>query len=203
MTKEPKRRHFNELAPRWDSLPGAPDALPRAGRFVERAVGADARRILDAGCGTGILLPHLTENCPSATCIVELDFAEEMLKENLRRVTERRICRVCVDAQALPFFPGSFDHVLCFGVLPHLVELPQALQELFRVLGPAGTFSVGHLMGSAELNAFHRSLGGPLASDTLPAAESLAQMFCQLGARVNCVEERPDWYFVQARKALA
>lgn len=202
MTTNPKRRHFDELASRWDQLPGPADPWPRVARFVERASRAQASRILDVGCGTGILLPYLLQACPLATCVVELDFAEDMLRENARKVPDRRVARLCADAQTLPFPDEHFDLAVCFGVLPHLVDLKAALEELLRVLRPSGGLAVGHLMGSAELNAFHRSLGGPVANDTLPPAESLAQMLRQLKAPVVSAEESPDWYFVQAVKAL-
>jgi ubiquinone/menaquinone biosynthesis C-methylase UbiE len=202
MSTATKRRHFNELAPRWDQLPGPSDAPPKVAEFVARASQTSARRILDVGCGTGILVPYLLRACPQATCVVELDFAEEMLQENARKVAHQHVARLCADAQALPFPDGCFDLVLCFAVLPHLVELEAALKEVSRVLGPSGAFAVGHLMGSAELNAFHHSMGEPLAHDVLPSAESLAQVLRQLGATVVSSEERPDWYFVHAVKAL-
>jgi ubiquinone/menaquinone biosynthesis C-methylase UbiE len=195
-----KRRHFNELAPRWDQLPGPSDTFHKVEEFVARASQASARQILDVGSGTGILLPCLLRACPQATCVVELDFAEEMLRENARKVRDRHVARLCADAQALPFPDESFDLVLCFAVLPHLVDLEAALKELSRVLRHAGRFAVGHLMGSAQLNALHQSMGEPIAHDMLPPVESLAQKLRQLGATVAAAEETPDWYFVQAIK---
>jgi ubiquinone/menaquinone biosynthesis C-methylase UbiE len=168
---------------------------------VERAVRPGACRILDVGCGTGILLPYLLKACRAATCLVELDFAEEMLRENSRKVADRRAWRVCADAQALPFRDEYFDLVLCFGVLPHLTDLESALAEQLRVLRPLGVISAGHIMGSQELNAFHRSLGEPICHDTLLPAESLATRLRRLGAIPLAGEEDPEWYFVQATKA--
>jgi ubiquinone/menaquinone biosynthesis C-methylase UbiE len=202
MSTATKRRHFNELAPRWDQLPGPADAPLKVAEFVARASQTTAKRILDVGCGTGILVPYLLKACPLATCVAELDFAEEMLRENARKVADQCVSRLCADARTLPFPDGCFDLVLCFAVLPHLVDLEAALRELSRVLRPSGAFAVGHLMGSAELNAFHHSMGKPLAHDVLPPVESLAQMLRQLGATVVSSEERPDWYFVHAVKAL-
>ena len=202
MSTATKRRHFNELAPRWDQLPGPTDAPLKVAEFVARASQTNTERILDVGCGTGILVPYLLTACPQATCVVELDFAEEMLGENARKVADQRVSRLCADAQALPFPDGYFDLVLCFGVVPHLPDLNSALREQLRVLRPAGVFSVGHIMGSQELNAFHRSLGGPICHDTLPPAESLAARLARLGAMPVAVEENPEWYFVQATKAL-
>jgi ubiquinone/menaquinone biosynthesis C-methylase UbiE len=195
-----KRQHFNELAERWDSLP-APDHAPaRAREFVRRVAPAESGWVLDAGCGTGTLLPHLLEFCPPATRILELDYAEAMLRENTRKTTEARVSCVCANARHLPFRAEAFDLVVCFGVLPHFEDLPATIEELFRVLRPSGALAVGHAMGSRELNALHGSLGGPTAGDTLPAAVSLAQTLRGLQAKIVTAEEQPDWYFVQAIK---
>lgn len=198
-----KQRYFNELAPRWDDLPSPADADARVSEFVRRAALPGAKRILDVGCGTGILLPHLLRACPAAACVVELDLAEEMLEQNARKGAHPGVYRVCADLQSLPFTPESFDLVLCFSVLPHVGDLRSAVRELLRVLRPGGIFSVGHLMGSRELNAFHSGLGGPAAGDRLLPSQELAGLLEGLGAPVVVAEEKPDWYFVRARRTAS
>jgi len=196
-----KRQHFNELAERWDSLPAPDHATAKAREFVRRIAPADCDWILDVGCGTGILLPHLLEFCSPGTRILELDYSEAMLRENARKSTEPRVSRLCADARHLPFRAEAFDLALCFGVLPHFEDLPATLAELLRVLRPSGTLAVGHAMGSRELNTLHGSLGGPTAGDTLPTAVSLAEALRALNAKIVTAEEQPDWYLVQATKS--
>jgi ubiquinone/menaquinone biosynthesis C-methylase UbiE len=194
-----KQRYFSELAPRWDGLPAPAGAPGKVQAFVRRAAVAGARRILDAGCGTGILLPALLEQCPEAR-VVELDLALDMLRVNAGRFADPRALRVCTDGARLPFPGASFDAVLCFGVLPHFEDLAAALAEMRRVLRPGGALAVGHLMGSRELNAFHRSLGQPVAGDVLPPSEELAAHLSRLGMVRIQAEEAPDWYFVRGEK---
>ena len=201
MTAKDKRRYFNELAARWDALPAAADARERVCAFVRRAAAPYSSRILDVGCGTGVLLSALRETCPGAV-ITELDLAEDMLRENAAKWNAPRIHRVCADGARLPFRGAAFDLVLCFAVLPHFEELAEALAELSRVLRPGGVLAVGHLMGSAELNEFHRSLGDPVAGDVLPGAPELRRRFSDAGLEVSEAEEAPDWYFVKGRKPL-
>jgi len=200
MNAESKRRYFDELAPRWDQIPALEDAPAKIRRFVEKAVWSGARRILDVGCGTGILLPALLGELPEAACIVEVDFAERMLRENARKFSSARIHRVCAAATVLPFSANSFDLVLCFGVLPHLQDIEAALSRLLVLLRPGGALCAGHLLGSRELNAFHASLSGPIVHDVLPPAEALTEMLARLRARVTRAEEDPGWYFVRAIK---
>jgi SAM-dependent methyltransferase len=195
-----KRTYFNELAPRWDDLPAPPDAPEKVARFAALAVPPDARRILDVGCGTGILVNHLRRSASGFDTLVEFDVAERMLALNRSRAEDPRIAHVCGDALHVPFGRGAFDAVLCFNALPHFDPLEPALRSMVECLRPGGVLAVGHLMGSGVLNAFHASLGGAVAHDRLPAAPELAGLLEQLGNEVVRRDEAPDWYLVQARR---
>lgn len=179
-------------------MPSPPDAAARVARFVQAALEPGARRILDAGCGTGILLPELRRLAPEST-VVEMDVAEKMLAENRRKHRAATIAHVCADA-CRPPFPGAFDAVLCFGVIPHLEPIEDALRVLLDCLRPGGLLSVGHLMGSGPLNALHATLSPVVAGDRLPAAEDMAKLLSAYGAEVVRQEDAPGGYLVQARK---
>ena len=197
-----KRDYFNDLAPRWDGFPSPADTPVRVARFVNRSLPAHARRVLDAGCGTGLLLGPLLTGQGRTLQIVELDIAEHMLMESKRRADGYgSVEHVCADALHLPFRDAAFDAALCFNSLPHMVPMPDVLHCLLRCLHPAGTLAVGHLMGSRDLNAFHANVGGVVREDYLPPADALAGMLRQMGAEVLGCEEAADWYFVQARKS--
>ncbi len=194
-----KRRYFNELASRWDNIPQPEDAGRRVAAFCRLAVPPQARRILDAGCGTGLLALHILEICGHGR-VVELDFAIEMLRQSARKRIDDRIERVCADALALPFPDACFDAVMCFGILPHLGAPGPAVRELWRVLRRGGSLAVGHLMGSEQLNLRHREIGGPVGNDRLLGAGELAAMLLKLGAVGAEAEDVPERYFVRARK---
>jgi SAM-dependent methyltransferase len=201
MKTDPRRPYFNSLAIEWDCIPAAPNSTDRISTFLKRSHRAGVRRVLDVGCGTGILVPELLNLYGSATCLVELDLAEDMLRVNSTKFPGTSIGRVCADAQAMPFSDACFDLAVCFSALPHMPEKSSALRQILRVLHPGGVICVGHLMGSRELNAFHGSLEGPVKVDFLPPAAVLAQMLKDLGAVAIEAEENSDWYFVRAEKS--
>ena len=203
MPENVKRAYFNRLAADWDKLPSMEDAAAKVQRYVMQSAVRSGRRVLDVGCGTGILLAAVLERLPGVECVVELDFALEMLQRNARKFPDPRVRRVCADAMRLPAASGSFDLVLCFGILPHLKDGRAALEELLRVLRPGGALSVGHLAGSRELNAFHGSLDGPVSGDVLAASDVLARALTDCGAVRIETEEDPGWYFVRAEKPAA
>ncbi len=195
-----KRAYFEELAESWDTLPGPPDKSLRVARFCQAACPDPCGRILDAGAGTGLLAPHLLGRGNGRVQLIELDFAVSMLRQSRRKHGEAGIARVCADALRLPFAALTFDAVLCFGILPHLGETTPAVAELWRVVRPGGILAVGHTMGSAELNALHQGLGGPVGNDRLPPGAELAAIFRGLGAdSIEAVDEA-ERYFVRARR---
>jgi SAM-dependent methyltransferase len=197
-----KRAFFNGLAASWDEK--GDDRKMDAGlrRFVQSSYAASAKTILDVGCGTGILVPHLLARYPNAQAIIELDYAEEMLAVNRSKFQNQRLIRVLADAANLPIPDNSIDLVLCFNVVPHLVNIEATFQSLLRVLVSGGMFAVGHLMSSDELNRFHGNLDGPVAHDRLPPAKELGSMLEGLGGVDIVAKEEPGRYFVQAWKAI-
>ena len=91
------------------------------------------KEILDAGCGTGLILKQLGNPAKS----VGVDLAPEAIalcrQRGLDNVYQADIC-------ALPFVDRSFDIVICSSVLYHqwVKDVAGALREMRRVLRPGG-----------------------------------------------------------------
>jgi len=97
---------------------------------------APSRRILDAGCGTGNHLVHLSRRGRG----VGVDLSEQALRFcRTRGVTVARGSLL-----ALPFPAASFDLVTSFDVLYHrwVADDGAAVRELARVLRPGGLLFV-------------------------------------------------------------
>jgi SAM-dependent methyltransferase len=100
--------------------------------------------VLEAGCGTGAQTVILARNSPGAR-ITSVDISEASLEAARERVLAEGITNVTFEAGdifALPYEPGSFDHIfLCF-VLEHLAEPHRALERLRPLLREGGTITV-------------------------------------------------------------
>ena len=102
-------------------------------------------RLLDAGCGTGLLAEHLLAAGPPLPRLVGLDFSMGMLLGAQRR----GVLAVQGDLERLPFGAGCCDAVFAFtavGILPG--PLAPALCELARVLRPGGVLVLSLLARS-------------------------------------------------------
>ncbi len=95
-------------------------------------------RLLDAGCGPGLLLRHFA---PLAREVVGLDATDAMLDKARALCAERALGNVSFhagDMETLPFPAASFDAVVTRYTFHHLLHPQRALTELVRVCRPGG-----------------------------------------------------------------
>lgn len=110
---------------------------PYAHDLVERARPfGPSDRVLDLGCGTGIVARVLRDRLGAAARIVGVDRHPDMIAKarSLAPALEWREA----DAAALPFGDGSFDVVLAQQVLQFVPDPSAATREIARVLAPGG-----------------------------------------------------------------
>jgi len=115
------------------------------GRFLRRVSEVAAterpRRVLEVGCGEGIVLASLAARLPG-TRFDGLELDEMALEQARVRCPGAKLVRG--DACELPFGDQSFDLVVCLEVLEHLPEPARALRELRRVARGGCLLSVPH-----------------------------------------------------------
>lgn len=98
-----------------------------------------AQRILLAGVGTGLDLPHL----PKGAQYVGVDITPAMLQRAQQQCRpELQIEFHCADVQHLPFAADSFDQVILHLILAVVPNPVATLQEATRVLKPGGTIII-------------------------------------------------------------
>jgi ubiquinone/menaquinone biosynthesis C-methylase UbiE len=91
----------------------------------------DGARVLEAGCGTGLILKEVA---PRARSAVGVDLSPGMLAG----ARARGLQVVQGSVTALPFGDGKFDVAYSFKVLAHIEHIERALAELERVVRPGG-----------------------------------------------------------------
>lgn len=94
-----------------------------------------ALRVLDVGCGTGLLAVRLRRELPGAR-VIGCDFSAGMLARAAAR--DPRGPWVRGDAQRLPFREAAFDAVVCTESFHWYPDQRRALAEFYRVVVPAG-----------------------------------------------------------------
>ncbi len=99
-------------------------------------------KVLDLGCGTGVLASRLAE---AGCAVTGVDFSAEMLAEAARRCPSLRPIRADFSAGLPDGLGGGFDAVTCTYAIHHLSTPQQArlLRECLGVLRPGGEVIVG------------------------------------------------------------
>lgn len=136
-----EQTYFDQVAEKegyswWGA--GTPAGLLRTERragLVREALGPDPdKRVLEVGCGSGEITPHLAGHFKF---IIGIDVSLGLLKRYRDRLAGRRVVSVLADCERLPFRDGTFDAVCGNNILHHL-ELDTILPVCARQLKPGG-----------------------------------------------------------------
>jgi ubiquinone/menaquinone biosynthesis C-methylase UbiE len=113
------------------------------------------RRILDVGCGSGLLFAALRDR---GALVRGFDSSAGMLELARQRLGDGADLRVAELGSTLPYPDDTFDDVVASLVLHYLEDWGPALAELRRVLKPGGRLiaSVDHPFA---VNLIHREAG--------------------------------------------
>ncbi|MCR9108479.1 methyltransferase domain-containing protein [Marivita sp. XM-24bin2] len=92
------------------------------------------RRVLDAGCGTGLCSGFLLEYAKE---LVGVDLSVPMLEKSREKGNYTYLART--DLSARPTYPeGTFDMIICADVLVYFGPLETVFTNFFEILNPGG-----------------------------------------------------------------
>lgn len=196
------REFFNTKALEWDLVQDI--RTVRSSEGIVRSLPIEkGSRVLDAGCGTGVLIPWLMEAVGSRGSVCALDIAENMLECARRKFAFPNLFYIHADMAHTPFLDGFFDLVICHNCFPHVAEKRAAVGEMFRILRPGGLAVISHAESREEINARHRRIGGPVAADMLPDGMAMRRLFLDAGFENISIRDDDDGYMLQAGKPAA
>ncbi|RPI15670.1 MAG: methyltransferase domain-containing protein [Acidobacteriales bacterium] len=129
-------------------------------RYVFASRLSRAKRVLDAGCGTGYGTAELARVASSVTGVDISGDAIDYARSHYQASNVRFLRASCA---ALPFQSGTFDLIVTFEVIEHLRDWEGLLLEARRLLAPGGQFVVSTpnkdcyagSRGSAGPNPYH------------------------------------------------
>ncbi len=145
------RQFYDRIAPVYDQV--FVEHEQHADRMVELlqsdlAGQADTTRVLDIGCGTGLLSRKLGDRGFDVT---GLDISFESLR--LLQQSAANVHAVHADGARLPFTADAFQAVVSLGSWRHFPDPRAVMTEIARILRPDGLLVIGY---------FPPSLGGAI-----------------------------------------
>lgn len=114
---------------------------------------AHGARVLELGCGTGLILERVAKVASEA---VGVDFSEGMAQRARARGLDVRISDIC----SLPFEDARFDLTYAFKVLAHVPDVAGAIREAVRVTRPGGHLLL-ELYNPWSLRYLAKRIAGP------------------------------------------
>jgi ubiquinone/menaquinone biosynthesis C-methylase UbiE len=198
-----KRTFFNEMASTWDQKFYTLQLQEHLEKnLVPRFHLRRGSRVLDVGGGTGGIIPFLLQAIGPQGEVHSIDFAEKMVEiGRMKFAGEPRVSVQVASGENLPFEDHFFDHVVCFGVFPHIEDRPRALQEINRALKASGTLVIAHALSSQEIRAHHKG-ASPVSQDFLPEEKEMRKLLSENGFEVESLIDEPKCYCCEAAKKV-
>lgn len=139
------KRDFDQGASQWDFNPVRLKLADDVAAAVAANVALDAGlRVLDFGCGTGLLTLRLK---PLVGAVVGLDTSRGMLNELEAKLAAQNIggvSTVCAELNAARLEAG-FDLIVSSMALHHVADTAALLAEFWRLLKPGGRIALADL----------------------------------------------------------
>ena len=114
---------------------------------VELSDVKNGQKVLDIGCGTGLLSLKFLEK--AGCSIIGVDSSPEMLSIFGDKITKlalsARVVSKLEDAKALDFEPNTFDVVASTVTLHHLTDKLPTIKKIHEILKPKGRFVLGDI----------------------------------------------------------
>ena len=118
---------------------GTPAQVRLRARFLRFVPVRRGERVLEVGCGTGVVLRDLAPRVGPRGAVVGVDVSRTIL------ATARRLCQADsritlrhAHGARLPFAAGSFDTALAMTVILHVADPLGVVREMARVTRPGG-----------------------------------------------------------------
>jgi len=204
--KRQVKNRFSEQATEWAACYADPEPtlsgqhLISRQRFalemVESAI-PPSSRILEAGCGAGVMAAKLIKR---GYAVWGIDLAEPMIRQ-ARQLCDSEPFGVG-DIEHIPFPDNTFDVVVSLGVMEYLESDEQALREVWRVLKPGGRAVIAIPNGSYPLRrldvvvprvvAVLRVASARFTSANRSSRSASTGFFTLDANSVSVVDKRPD-----------
>jgi len=195
-----RREYFENIASTWErehEKAGADCGLAELAKRFDLRPG---NKVLDAGCGSGRLLPYLLKAVGQRGLVVAADFAFQMVDRARKKLAAPNLIFLQADVTRMPLADNFFDRIILLALFPHLPQKAQALEEFYRLLKPGGKIFIAHTASRKEINEFHARLAYPICEDLLPEEEEMRKIILAAGFELIEFIDHSHLYFVAGRK---
>ncbi len=185
---------FNRRAKEWHATRRTD--YPKLQYLLHRLDLQPGQRVLDAGCGDGVLTRLLAAAVGEDGFVTSVDAASAMLREaKALHPGLRQVHYQCADVETMTFYE-RYDRIVLLDVFPHLRHPVASVVRLVReALEPDGRLLIAHDAARETINELHQDLSLPVGLE-LPPIDELARTLEASGLHVAARRETAELYFV-------
>lgn len=185
---------FDERAETWDLNDEHKDE--KIDRLLSQIGIREGDRVLDLGCGTGVISEKLFRL--SKRQVYALDLSEKMIFQAKKKgISEKEVSFHSGDFYTLE--EGPFDVIVIFDAYPHFLELKAFKESLLKNLSDGGKFAVVHDLGRKQLHDCHKGRDVSLLSRDLSDPRKEADLYRDDFNMIR-EEEGEDYYLLIGEK---
>lgn len=194
-----EREFFDKIASQWDST-RAVDSK-KIDELVEIVGLESGFSVLDAGSGTGVLLPFIKKAIGSTGKITAVDFSANMLAKAEEKYGSLGGISFVV-GDIMEFLPehSVFDAILCFNFFPHIMDKQRFMTHMRILLREGGFLVIMHDISRQQVNTIHQD-SEVVKNDRLASGETVSGWLTTAGYQVTQIMDGEDRYLIKAVKS--
>ena len=183
------RQYFDNLAPIWDSI--CQHDKNKLQLLIDLAAPAPDSRMLDIGCGAGVMIEQLLSANPRE--LLSLDISPLMIEQAKRKYCDPRLRLISKDFFDLE--EEGFDLAILYSVYPHFPLKKQLVRHTAHCLVNGGRFMVAHSENRQIINTRHQN--GMVAQLSLPLKEAKEEAkIWQTCFEIDILIDTPQLYVI-------
>lgn len=183
---------FDARASKWDQW--ADDDLSFVRRLLEKIGIKHGERVLDLGCGTGVISGLLHEL--SGADVLGADVSANMIEIAKKKYASTPGIRFL----ACPFSKldeGLFDTIVIYNAYPHFVDVEGLKNKALATLKPHGKLAIVHSISREKLKSHHSGLSSCISRD-IGSPEEEYRVFARDFEKL-CAEE-DDYHYLMVMR---
>lgn len=190
-----QREYFNEVAYKWDKM--CVHDTGKIEKILNMVEIKDGDSVLDAGCGTGVLVPFLMKRVGrgNITC---LDISEKMIEVAKGKYPHKGVKYIVGDIYEHNT-RGCYDVIMLYSCYPHFEDKKALMEKILFLLKDGGKVCICHSQSRDEINNMHKSRE-EVSKDILPEGSVTSSLMIKAGLKVKYTIDNDDMYMVLGAK---
>ncbi|MGB4985541.1 MAG: class I SAM-dependent methyltransferase [Erysipelotrichaceae bacterium] len=189
---------FNSVADNWDVMCHH-DKL-KIKKILDLSPISLGDRIMDIGCGTGVLTPYLVGIVGDGGSIVGIDVSNRMNEVAKRKYDYDNVSFHCEDIMDFNRDGQLYSGAICFSVFPHFEDKVHTIKQIVSNIEVGGYIIIAHSQSRDEINNMHKKCDDAVNKDELPPMDMISSWFYQNNCGVNFLLDNDELFMIVGKK---